>query len=106
MHSAQFPKMLIAEEEQLIKIKIELLSDVKQELQRRLESAFSSDSFSEAAKAWNEERSLVVQDAIEKHLIPIGIKWIREYLKEEAEEFLVKACGDAFYAVRLLHDTQ
>lgn len=72
---------------------------MKQEFQNKLIEAFASDSFSEVAKAWNEERALVVQEAIEKHLIPAGVKWLREYAREEVEEALAKVCGDTLYEV-------
>lgn len=80
-------------------VSMSLPSDVKHDFERQLHDAFMSDSFSDTAKAWNEERSLVVQDAIER-LLPIGVKWARDYVREEVESFLAKACGDAFYEVR------
>ena len=48
--------------------------------------AFSSDSYSDTAKAWNAERSRVVTEAMEQHLLPVGAKWAREWLREEVED--------------------
>ncbi|KAH8116918.1 transcription elongation factor SPT6 [Phellopilus nigrolimitatus] len=97
LRSTQFLNILAAEAELLVTVSIFLPTDVKQMLVNQLVEAFTSDSFSETAKAWNEERSLVVQEAVEKHLIPIGVKWVREYVREEVEDYLAKSCGDAFY---------
>ncbi|THH00428.1 hypothetical protein EW145_g7080 [Phellinidium pouzarii] len=97
LRSTQYLNILAAEAELLVTVSVSLQNDVKQTFANRLVEAFASDSFSETAKAWNEERALVVQEAIEKHLIPIGIKWVREYIREEVEDYLAKTCGDAFY---------
>lgn len=99
--SPQFLSMLAAEAEHLINISVSLPVDVKQAFQNQVYEAFASDSFSDTAKAWNDERLLVVQEAVEKHLIPVGIKWTREYIREEVEDYLAKRCGDAFYEVGL-----
>lgn len=93
---------MAAESEHLVHVSISLPIDVKQGIQHRLTEAFSSDSFSDAAKAWNDERSLVVQEAVEKHLLPSGAKWIREFLREEVEDNLARRCAVVLYEVRLL----
>jgi transcription elongation factor SPT6 len=74
--------MLNAESKHLVTVSITIPSDVKQDFQNRLTEAISSDSFSDIAKAWNEERSHVVQEAIKKHLLSVGVKFAREYLRE------------------------
>lgn len=88
-----------AESEHLVFVSIFLPIDVKQDLQHRLSEAFSSDSFSDAAKAWNDERILVIQEAIEKHLIPAGVKYTREWLREEVEDYLCGRCSEVFHEV-------
>ena len=80
---------------------INLAADAKQEFKTKLTEAFASDSFSEVAKAWNEERALVIEEAIDKHQVPAGVKWLREYVREEVEETLAKVCGDTLYGVCL-----
>lgn len=97
--TTQFLQILKAEADHDVTMTINLANDVKQELQNKLIEAFASDSFSEVAKAWNEERTLVIQEAVEKHLIPAGIKWLREFVREEVEENLAKVCGDTLYEV-------
>jgi transcription elongation factor SPT6 len=90
---AQFLHILQAEKENLVTLSLTFPSEVKVDLERKLTDAFSSDNFTEAAKAWNAERSLVIQETLEQHLIPGGVKWIREVLRDEAEDFVSNACG-------------
>ena len=100
LQSPQFLLILQAEDRQLVTVNIAIPNEERQKLVNQLVEAFASDSFSEMAKIWNEERALVVEEAIDKHLIPMGTKWIREYLREEVEDFLAKGCSELLYKVR------
>lgn len=102
LQSPQFLNILAAESQHLVTVSIYLSQEEKRKFQNNLVEAFNSDSFSDTAKAWNEERSLVIEEAMEKFLLPAGVKWVREYAREEVEDFLAKACGDAFYEVIIL----
>ncbi|KAL6300573.1 SH2 domain-containing protein [Sparassis latifolia] len=93
LQSAQFLHVLAAEAEHLVTVSITLPADAKASFERRLNEAFASDGFSQTAHAWNEERSRVVQEALEQHLLPIGVKWTREWIREEAEDFLTERCA-------------
>jgi transcription elongation factor SPT6 len=93
LESTQFLHILAAEADHLVTVSIHIPSDVKSAFERRLNDAFASDSFADAARHWNEERSRVVQDVLEQHLIPAGIKSTREYLREEVEDYLAGQCG-------------
>jgi transcription elongation factor SPT6 len=93
LDSTQFLNILTAEAEHLVIISIFLPPDAKSTFERRLNDAFASDSFSDAARAWNEERSRIVQDVLDQHLIPAGVKWTREYIREEVENYLAGRCG-------------
>ena len=99
LNSGQFLHILAAEAEHLVTISILILPEVKSVFERKLLDAFSSDSFSEAAKAWNVERSRVVEEVIEQHLIPAGIKWTREFIREEVEDYLAERCSDRLRSV-------
>ncbi|KAJ6596967.1 transcription elongation factor SPT6 [Mycena vulgaris] len=90
---AQFLYMLEAEAKNLITISISLPLDVKATFERRLTDALASDSFSEAAKSWNAQGSMVVQEVLDQHLLPLGAKWTREYIREEVEDVLAGRCG-------------
>ncbi|KAF5380895.1 hypothetical protein D9615_004007 [Tricholomella constricta] len=93
LDSPQFLNILVAESEHLVTVSIEVPADIKSTFERRLNDAFASDSFSDAARAWNEERSRIVHDVVEQHLIPAAVKWTREYIREEVEDYLAGQCG-------------
>ena len=101
LHTAQFLHILQAESQHLVTVTISLPADAKATFERGLNDAFASDSFSDNARAWNEERSRVVQEALEQHLIPIGIKWAREWIREEAEDYLADQCSQILRDVSL-----
>ncbi|KDR81667.1 hypothetical protein GALMADRAFT_239777 [Galerina marginata CBS 339.88] len=94
LDTPQFLHILAAEADHLVTVSIFVPPDSKAALERRLLDAISSDSFSDSAKAWNAERSLVVQEVIQQHLIPAGIKWTREYIREEVEDVLGARSSD------------
>ncbi|PSR77343.1 hypothetical protein PHLCEN_2v7944 [Hermanssonia centrifuga] len=93
LQSAQFLNILAAEAEHLVTVSVHLPAEVKADFERRLNDAFASDSYSDTARSWNEERLRVVQETIEQHLIPVAVKWTREWIREEAEEFLCRHCA-------------
>ena len=100
LDSAQFLHILAAESELLVNVSIYLTNEAKGRFERQLNDAFASDSYSDFAKAWNEERSRVIQEALDQHLIPVGTKWCREWLREEVEDALSIHCGNKLKEVR------
>ena len=72
---------------------------MKADVERKLADAFSSDLFTESAKVWNAERYLVVQEALEQQLIPVGVKWVREVLWNEVEDYVANACSERLRTV-------
>jgi transcription elongation factor SPT6 len=99
LETPQFLHILAAEAEHLVTISVFIPSQVKANFERKLLDAFSSDSFTESAKAWNTERSRVVQEVLEQHLIPAGVKWTREYIREGVEDYLAAKCSDQLHSV-------
>jgi transcription elongation factor SPT6 len=99
LETPQFLHILAAEAELLVTVSIFLPPDAKANFEHRLIDSFSSDSFSDTAKAWNNERALVIQETLESHLIPMGFKWTREWLREEVEDFLAARCAEQFREV-------
>jgi transcription elongation factor SPT6 len=97
--SEQFLYILEAEAQHLVNVSITLPSHIRGAFERRLSDAFASDSYSDTARAWNEERLRVVQETLQQHLIPNAIKWTREWVREEAEEALCKKCADTLRSV-------
>ncbi len=109
LQSPQFLNILTAETEHLVTVTITLRPEAKATFERKLNEAFASDSFSDTARAWNEERSRVVQEALEQHLLPVGVKWTREWIREEVEDYLALQCAQALrevcrpYELKFLH---
>jgi transcription elongation factor SPT6 len=99
LETSQFLHILNAEADHLVTMNMFLSTDAKAKFERRLNDAFASDSYSDTAKAWNEERSLVVQEALEEHLIPVAIKWTKEWIREEAIDYLAARCGGQLRSV-------
>lgn len=100
MQSAQFLHILKAESEHLVTVNLFLPSDVRATFERKLVDAISSDNFTESATAWNNERSRVIQEVMDQHLILAGIKWTREYIRDEVEDFLAIRCSEKLRSVR------
>ena len=100
LDTSQFLHILAAESDHLVTVSVTLPPEVIAEFERRLYEAFASDSVGDSARAWNEERQLVVKEAIEQHLVPAAVKWTREWLREEVEEFICKQCADVLRDVR------
>ena len=90
-----FLRMLKAEEEGLVEVKVRLenLNSLKKQLYEELES----DNFSEVADAWNKER----RDALDMALLKLQkmmAKGLKENLKTECESQVAKNCRDRFSA--------
>ncbi|KAF9026054.1 hypothetical protein BDZ89DRAFT_1067893 [Hymenopellis radicata] len=69
--SSRFLRTEDAESNHLVTVSVLLPPSSQSVLERRLGDAFTSDGFDESAKAWNEERSLIVQEVLTQHLLPI-----------------------------------
>lgn len=91
--STQFLSILVAESEHLVTVSVQLPPDAKAAFERRLSNAFTSEQYGENAQAWNGERLRIIQETIDQHLIPTGVKWVREWLREEEEEYYCKQCA-------------
>ena len=102
LQSAQFLNILAAEADHLVTVSIALRPEAKAAFERKLNDAFASDSFSDTARAWNEERSRVVQETLDQHLLPVGVKWTREWIREEAEDYLARQCANILRDVSMI----
>ena len=102
LQSAQFLNILAAEADHLVTVSIALRPEAKAAFERKLNDAFASDSFSDTARAWNEEHSRVVQETLDQHLLPVGVKWTREWIREEAEDYLARQCANILRDVSMI----
>ncbi|CAE6414499.1 unnamed protein product [Rhizoctonia solani] len=92
--SPQYLHILSAESELLLNVTITATRSRIHEITTSLENAYASDSFSDSAKAWNEQRRAVISEALEKHLIPQAITWTKEWLREEVEDYLANKAAE------------
>ncbi|CAK7272268.1 Transcription elongation factor spt6 [Sporothrix epigloea] len=88
-----FLKMMKAEEEGLVEIKLVLQNE--REFRRQLYTEFASDNFSELADAWNDERKKVLELAFPK-LEKIITKGVKDSLRTACQDELLKACRDEY----------
>jgi transcription elongation factor SPT6 len=86
-------KMLKAEEEGLLEVKVTLQNE--KEFRRQLLSEFTSDNYSEIADAWNDERLKVLDLSFAK-LERFMIKSVKENMRAECESEVLKACREEY----------
>lgn len=86
-------KMLKAEEEGLMEVKVRLqnVDAIKKQLYKQIES----DNLSEVADAWNRERRDVLETALSKLMVLMG-SLVKENLKTECENIIAKDIRDEF----------
>lgn len=102
LQSHQFLMILDAESRNLVTVTISLPEEGKERIVGEIMEAFQTDGFSDTSRAWNDERRLIVEEALETHFVPMGTKWAREYLRDECEERLLKRLYDAVMSVSIL----
>ncbi|KAI1345068.1 SH2 domain-containing protein [Xylariaceae sp. FL0016] len=88
-----FLKMMKAEEEGLVEVKMHLQNE--REFLRQLHSEFASDNYSELADAWNDERHKVLDIAFTK-LERVVVKGVKDNLRTACQEELFKLCREEF----------
>lgn len=88
-----FLKMLKAEEEGLLEVKVKLQNE--QEFRKQLFSEFASDNFSELADAWNDERQKVLDLAFTK-LERVITKGVKESMRTECQDSVLKICREEY----------
>ncbi|KAI0849321.1 transcription elongation factor Spt6 [Daldinia vernicosa] len=88
-----FLKMMKAEEEGLIEVRLRLQNE--KEFRRQLQAEFVSDNYSELADAWNEERKKVLDIAFAK-LERVIAKGVKDSLRTACQEELLKLCREEY----------
>jgi transcription elongation factor SPT6 len=88
-----FLKMLKAEEEGLIEVKVLLQNE--REFRKQLFAEFASDNFSELADAWNDERQKVLDLAFTK-LEKVITKGVKESMRTECQDSILKICREEY----------
>ncbi|TAQ90193.1 hypothetical protein B7494_g1457 [Chlorociboria aeruginascens] len=88
-----FLKMLKAEEEGLLDVRVTLQNE--RDFRKQLFAEFASDNFSELADAWNEERRKVLEIAFAK-LERVITKGVKESMRTECQDSILKICRDEY----------
>ncbi|KAK5942448.1 Transcription elongation factor spt6 [Knufia obscura] len=88
-----FLKMLKAEEEGLVEVKVHLREPER--LRKELYKHIVTDAYSDLAEAWNNERKSVVSTAFDK-LISIMSRNVKENLKNECEDSIALDLREEF----------
>ena len=89
-----FLKMMKAEEEGLVEVKLTLENE--REFRRQLYSEFASDNFSDRADAWNAERQKVLDSAFSR-LERVITKGVKDSLRTACQEELLRICRDEYF---------
>ncbi|PNY27258.1 Transcription elongation factor SPT6 [Tolypocladium capitatum] len=89
-----FLKMIRAEEEGLIEIKVDM--PPRYDFRRQLYQEFESENFSDRAEQWREERKNVVDYAFPK-LEKIVVKNVKEVIRTFCQDEVLKMCRQEFY---------
>ncbi|KAK0635152.1 SH2 domain-containing protein [Bombardia bombarda] len=89
-----FLKMMKAEEEGLVEVRLSLENE--REFRRLLYSEFASDNFSDLADAWNTERQKVLDIAFTK-LEKVIAKGVKDSLRTACQEELLKTCRELYF---------
>ncbi|PWZ02826.1 transcription elongation factor SPT6 [Testicularia cyperi] len=85
-------QMLQAEDDILIKLNIGLKEAVLSRFENRLYTNYASEGVGETSQLWNEQRREVIADAVRNQLVPNGRLWLKEWLREESRESLLRKC--------------
>jgi transcription elongation factor SPT6 len=88
-----FLKMLKAEEEGLLEVRIALQNEA--EFRKQLYQEFASDNYSELADAWNDERQKVLDLAFRK-LERVITKGVKESMRTECQDSILKLCREEY----------
>ncbi|KAK1749981.1 Oxysterol-binding protein-domain-containing protein [Echria macrotheca] len=89
-----FLKMMKAEEEGLLEVKLTLENE--REFQKQLYAEFASENFSDLADAWNRERKQIVNLAFAK-LEKVITKGVKDSLRTACQEELLKTCREEYF---------
>lgn len=93
LNDAQWLHILAAEADHLVTVEVGLALKESEEFREFLSRAFRSDGFSDVSGMWNKQRTMIIDEVIEKHLVPVGVKHVREWLRDEVEEQLASRCS-------------
>lgn len=86
-------KMMKAEEEGLVEVKVALQDE--RDLRRQIFQDFASDNFSEKADAWNDERKKILDLALTR-FDKVMIKAVKDTMRTQCQESVLKICREEY----------
>ena len=86
----QYLLALQAHSELLVKTTVTLSSSNVDSLCERIAEAWISDGSSKVSQSWNQLRRDIVKAAVDNVLIPLGNVWVREWLREECNDWVAR----------------
>ncbi|KAM5550549.1 transcription elongation factor SPT6 [Rosa sericea] len=94
---AQWLLIQKAEEEKLLQVTIKLPEDRLNKLMSDFNEYYLSDGVSKSAQLWNEQRKLILQDALFNFLLPSMEKEARSLLTSRAKNWLLMEYGKVLW---------
>lgn len=91
--SSQFLQILAAESEGLVNVDVHIEKEALRKLTQEFYNVYLSDLTSADATAWNKIREEVIMEMLQNHMLPLGARWTREWLKEVEEDFVCAICA-------------
>lgn len=92
--SSQYLQIMAAEQELLVNVQVHLHPKNDHTFKTDMVETYKSDFTSELATSWNDLREEVLLHAIEHMLLPDAARWAKNYLKDEAEEYVAQRCAE------------
>ncbi|KAH9808979.1 SH2 domain-containing protein [Melampsora americana] len=92
--SSQYLQIIAAEQELLVNVQVHLNPEIDNTFKIEMMNTYKSDFTSELATSWNELREEILLHAIEHMLLPDAARWAKNYLKDEAEEYVAQRCAE------------
>lgn len=74
-------------------VDIHVQKESLRKLTQEFYNVYLSDLTSADATAWNKIREEVIMEMLQQHLLPLGARWTREWLKEVEEDFISARCA-------------
>lgn len=94
---AQWLLIQKAEEEKLLQVTIKLPEDSLNKLFSDCKEHYLSDGVSKSAQLWNDQRELILKDALDNFLLPSMVKEARSLMSGRAKSWLLMEYGKALW---------
>jgi hypothetical protein len=91
-YNAWYTQMQAAEADGLLMLEIFLHEDTVGAFEDELGRCWESSDSEPLPEVWNKIRHEIVQDAIHTMLIPAAITWLRDELKQRADDIVAERC--------------